>query len=587
MEALDRLAVEVKETRQRYWGRIREWLFLGVLAMLSLVLLVIQYRWTGELSRAEGDRLRAGLEQGLQAVARSIDSELQESCLQLLPAADEIERKGRDAAHSERLEYWKMAQHRPCFKTMAIAVPETNGVVLMEFNPGMGRLDPTSWPTHWLPLREQMELRRLAIGSTVPTADPASAIIEYPVFSGPSSATRRPRELEWLILELDLNYVRDFWMPDLARAHLNPGAEPLFEFQVRSAVSSNIVYSSGYPAVRSPAWKPDATARCFSVEFPRRRSRGETERSIGESGRWLLEGRCRDGQLEKVVARARWRNLGAAGFVNVLILAAGISLVRQTRESRRVSEAQMNFVAGVSHELRTPLTVIRSAAHNLLKNVVQDPARKTEYARLIETQAVQLSKMIEQVLTFASLSRANAMAGRWSDPPGRSPGSAGAEPSSLEVILERCATVMEPEIRQAGCRIELQLPQNLPPVIAEAASLERVFQNLIGNAAKHAAAGGWIGVRAQKAKDAGKDVVEICISDKGPGIPPEEQAMVFAPFFRGERARKNQVHGSGLGLSVVAEIVRALGGTITVHSGQGCGAEFCVRLPSAPTHPNP
>lgn len=556
--------------KQLLWDRVREGVFLGLLALFCLILLVIQYRWTGELSRAEGARLRASLTDGLRALGRAFDTELRESCADLLPDADELDRKGRDGAHASRFEAWKAAQHRPCFARIAVAVPENNGLRLLTLNPASGRLATNSWPADWARLKERLEALRLGGPPTAPIVDPASALLEFPVFGNSGLGGRRLREREWLLLELDLDYVRKVWLPELVCAHLNPGPEPLFAVEVRpSAASNTVIYASeSHRGVQE--WKPDATASCFAVEFLRRRGRGEDGGAPQDTGRWLLLGRCRGGNLEAVVARSRWRNLGVAGLVNALILAAGALLVRQTRQSRRVAEAQMNFMAGVSHELRTPLTVIRSAAHNLLKGVVQDGERRAEYARLIANQADQLSRMIEQVLAFASLRRAGEPA---------MPGSAGS--CSLNVILHRSADALGLEIKTSGCKVEFALPDDLPPVRGDAASLEQLFQNLIGNAAKHGAAGGWIGISARKAEAAGVEVIEACISDRGAGIPALEQARIFEPFFRGERARSQQIHGSGLGLSVVWEIVKAHGGIISVRNPEGGGAEFRVRLPIA------
>jgi signal transduction histidine kinase len=271
--------------------------------------------------------------------------------------------------------------------------------------------------------------------------------------------------------------------------------------------------------------------------------------------------------LEDVVARARWRNLAVAGLVNGLILAAGIMLVRQTRLSRRAAENQMNFVAGVSHELRAPLAVVHSAAHNLLAGVVQDPERVREYARMIMTQAEQLKQMIEQVLTFSSVRRSAAPVARESVAPPE--------------VLRRAAGALPAEIEAAGCKVEYRLAEELPKVMGDAAALQRVFQNLIGNAAKHGAAGGWIGISAERVLKGLEEVVEGRIADRGPGAPAGEEANVFEPFFRGERARKMQVHGTGLGLCVAREIVEAHGGAISVKSEAGGGAEFCVRLRAA------
>jgi signal transduction histidine kinase len=77
-------------------------------------------------------------------------------------------------------------------------------------------------------------------------------------------------------------------------------------------------------------------------------------------------------------------------------------------------------------------------------------------------------------------------------------------------------------------------------------------------------------------------MVEIRVADRGPGIPEEEQRRIFDPFFRGSRAIQNQVHGTGLGLSLVKKIVEAHGGSIHVKSAPMRGTEFILRIPAAP-----
>jgi signal transduction histidine kinase len=112
-------------------------------------------------------------------------------------------------------------------------------------------------------------------------------------------------------------------------------------------------------------------------------------------------------------------------------------------------------------------------------------------------------------------------------------------------------------------------------------ALKQAVQNLIGNALKYGSAGEkWIGVIATASKDERANTVEIRVLDRGPGIPDDERNQIFQPFFRGRAAVRNQVHGAGLGLSLVKRIVEAHRGKIEVRNGVLHGAEFIVRLPA-------
>ena len=131
--------------------------------------------------------------------------------------------------------------------------------------------------------------------------------------------------------------------------------------------------------------------------------------------------------------------------------------------------------------------------------------------------------------------------------------------------------------------VEKKIEPGLPFVLADELAMKYALQNLVDNAVKYGAEGGnWIGVFASKAEG---DAVEVRVADHGPGIPPDEQEHIFDPFFRGRRAVEDQVHGTGLGLNLVKNIVEAHGGTISVHSEPLKGTEFVLRIPAAPPQP--
>lgn len=169
--------------------------------------------------------------------------------------------------------------------------------------------------------------------------------------------------------------------------------------------------------------------------------------------------------------------------------------------------------------------------------------------------------MVGQVLDFAAAQKQDAP----------------AESVRLSDLLHECAAAMQPETDAAGCSVEFHLPPDLPPVAGDRDALRRVFRNLIANAAKHGGAGGWIGLSGSAANGH----VSVQVEDRGPGIPDEEQPLIFDPFVRGRAAQEQQIRGSGIGLSLVRQIVHAHGGKVTVRSIPGSGACFTVTLPVA------
>jgi signal transduction histidine kinase len=246
-------------------------------------------------------------------------------------------------------------------------------------------------------------------------------------------------------------------------------------------------------------------------------------------------------------------------------MASAAALVRFTRRAQRLAELQMDFVAGVSHELRTPLTVIHTAAYNLRGKLANDPGQVEKYGELIQRESGRLAEMVDEVLRFAGSATGRTTLER--------------EPVYVEVLIEEALESSKATMEGAGCVVEKTIDPELPPVLGDPSALKRVFSNLLSNAAKHGGqGGGWIGIAASKARENGRDAIEVRVSDRGPGIPADEQRQVFDPFFRGRRAVREQIHGSGLGLNLVKRIVEAHGGTIRVRSEPGKLTEFTVHL---------
>jgi signal transduction histidine kinase len=147
----------------------------------------------------------------------------------------------------------------------------------------------------------------------------------------------------------------------------------------------------------------------------------------------------------------------------------------------------------------------------------------------------------------------------------------------LSKVLEQAINGLEIPIRENGFSIERDIPQNLPPIMGDPVSLTRALQNLIGNALKYGAAGRWIGISVV----AGPRTLTLAIQDRGSGILSSDLPHIFDPFYRGRTAIEGQIQGSGLGLSIVKQVVESHGGRIEVSSSFGVGSTFSITLPLA------
>lgn len=378
--------------------------------------------------------------------------------------------------------------------------------------------------------------------------DPESDLIEVPVFG-------RGGEREWIIAELNPDYIAGTWFPELARTYLNAAGTQVFRLDVSSRANpQRVLFSTGPGA---PSGAPDGERSVFPARFAVLGIMGENQE--GEEGRWIVQVRHVAGSIDAATAAARVRNLAVAAALLGLILLAATALLRYTRRSQQLAELQFRFVAGVSHELRTPLTVIQGAAHNLLSGVVKQPDQRETYLRAILKHAAQLGEAVDQLLSYAGVRHARA--------------SVELGPVSLETVLTDAVDFAASELEASRRSVDLDVPADLPPVQGDAIGLQRVFRNLIANAIRHG--GGEIAVSA--VRDGA--IVEVRVADPGQGIPKAEIRKIFDPFFRGERARQGHIRGTGLGLSLVKETVERMGGTVSVHSVEGRGTTFAVRLP--------
>ncbi|MEY4488650.1 MAG: hypothetical protein RIQ79_1158, partial [Verrucomicrobiota bacterium] len=491
-----------------------EWAFLGLMAGVSILLTLLQFHWTGELARAELERRRADYGERATPMAASFDHELNERCRLLC---------GRAGAADWRTAWGDVATGGGWFARVAM-VEKRRGEPVLSILSSTGQWAEADWPEGWTDLRGNLSTltRRGAGANWKPFRDPKGLLLEFPVHgaestpgndgppgdSGPPGAggplgNGGPPGERWLVVELAADAVRETWFrPAVERAF---GAAPEASATVVVRAGETVVFSSIQPAPKAdPATPPLAFHH---------QGRGTLTSGPGNATTeaiWRLEVHPIAGALDRLVASARRRNLVGAILLNSLLLAAGVVLVLQARRSRRLAEARMNFVANVTHELRTPLTVIRGAAHNIRRGIVQDPARVEHYARLIDRHADQLAQMVEQVLEYARI--------------GRMDGSAGdAAPLASENLLREAITASGPDAEVAHCVIEAEIPDALPEVRGDAAALRRLFQNLLVNAAKHGGSGGWIGVTARAMGSGARQSLEVRIMDRGPGVPAAER----------------------------------------------------------------
>jgi two-component system phosphate regulon sensor histidine kinase PhoR len=236
----------------------------------------------------------------------------------------------------------------------------------------------------------------------------------------------------------------------------------------------------------------------------------------------------------------------------------GVVVLRDVSAVRRLESMRREFVANVSHELRTPLASIRAVVETLEAGAIDDPPAAAEFLHRIVGEIERLTDLVNDLLELGK-----AQSGRL---------SLRLEPLAPIDFVPEGAERLRPQVDRAGLQLVVDVPADLPPVLADRARIEQVLINLIHNAIKFTPAG-TITVSA-RSEDS---VLHVAVEDTGVGIPESDLPRVFERFYKTDRARRSE--GTGLGLAIAKHVVQAHGGTISVSSRPGEGARFEFTLP--------
>jgi two-component system OmpR family sensor kinase len=251
--------------------------------------------------------------------------------------------------------------------------------------------------------------------------------------------------------------------------------------------------------------------------------------------------------------------------LNVMLARIEDAFARQrtSEQHARASEERMRqFVADASHELRTPLTSIRGFAelHRMGGGTAADVS--DSMAR-IEAEAERMALLVDDLLLLARLDQERPL-----------------EQSPVDLLDTAHEVVANARLVAPERTIQLATDAPVPPIVTgDGLRLRQVIENLMRNALTHTPADAEITVRVAVDQLSRRTIVEV--ADTGPGMSEDEAAHVFERFYRADQARARSAGGSGLGLSIVASLVAAHGGTVTLITSPGEGATLRVELPLA------
>lgn len=229
----------------------------------------------------------------------------------------------------------------------------------------------------------------------------------------------------------------------------------------------------------------------------------------------------------------------------------------------KIEYNRREFLATVSHELKTPVASIQALAEALADGVAARPEHQQRYLATIVGESQRIDRLIRELLDLSQLEA----------------GELAIVPEKIDLVafLNREAAKYGQLLAEKNLTLRVDASPVVPIVLADPGRLAQIVANLVSNAARHSPAGETIVINVQPT--AGK--VAVAVSDRGCGIPPEDQPHIWERFYRVDKSRARSGGGTGLGLAITKRLVQAMNGEITMESTVGQGAKFTFTLPIA------
>jgi two-component system phosphate regulon sensor histidine kinase PhoR len=245
------------------------------------------------------------------------------------------------------------------------------------------------------------------------------------------------------------------------------------------------------------------------------------------------------------------------GLFFTICLIIGLWLInRSSHRELALARQRRNFMLSITHELKSPLASMRLIMETLCKHDLERPkVEKLCQNGLKDTSRLQ--NLVEDLLLAARLED------NWRPLP---------EPVDLNGVIRDIRTGLQTRFPRAN--LQVRIPSDFPPVQADKSGLTSVIQNLIENAIKYSPEGTLVEFTADKVNGR----VRLCVADQGQGIPDAEKKAVFEKFYRLGNEETRQASGTGLGLYIVQQVVKAHGGSIQVTDNQPKGTVFTLEI---------
>jgi signal transduction histidine kinase len=313
-------------------------------------------------------------------------------------------------------------------------------------------------------------------------------------------------------------------------------------------------------ATRMPDQSGFVRARAFPLTFYDADLIVEGVNNVAAPRMWSASVGASNDRTLAAAAQGSARTLWLISLAIAVAIMGVLLTLRAMKARADLAVMQSEFMASTTHELKTPLAVFQLVAETLAKRRYHSDETIRTYAGLLSHQVQLLERLIDNLLSYASLSTVTQ---RYT-----------FDSLSLADVVEAALERFDVRLAASGTEVRVEIPRDLPPIRGDRQTLVQAFDNVIDNAIKYSPASDVLLVRAT----ANGTTIRVEITDHGVGIPAGEREKVFQKFYRGKDATAG---GSGLGLAIVRRVLEDHGGRVEIRGADPQGTTVAIDLPIA------
>jgi signal transduction histidine kinase len=628
-------------TRTEVKERLFRWVAVPALAAVLVLLAVLQYKWSGQVSTATRAQMQSALQNSLLAFRQDLARELASPSIEIKSALDSAS-EVNPAQVKEQFAHWQRTAAHPNL-VQHIYIWDDPAQQPFRFDPGSDQFERVSWPAEFSFIRQHLEMvgamlaqhtppnssatrgtgrrnphfahgeafaygghghRRRMQGNGLLDLLPPGAVDQtipaliYLVHRHNRESQAQGPQLTWLVMQVNRSVLEKEIFPELAQKYFRGESGLDYHVAVRDSGGNapQLIYASDAGFGADENVQMDASMNLFGPPFGRG---GPPSPEF-----FVVPARPGDGPgssngpgPDRMPRFEVMRHPGAEGIWQVVAKHKSGSVeaaVSGLRRRNLMASFGVLIVLGVTMALiliaaqrarrlaKLQMDFVAGVSHELRTPLAVISSAAENIAHGIVGDKQQLVRygntIVRQTRQLTQLVEQVLQFAAVE----QSQRTLGLGAVNLADVVDAALEGTSAAVAAAQFTVERQIEPGLPPVTAEFNGLVQSLQNLITNAVKYGGENRWLRILARTCEENGRDrEVELTVEDRGIGISKEEIKQVFEPFYRSPAVAESGIHGTGLGLPLTRKIVEAMGGRVTAESELGKGSSFTIHLPVA------